>query len=408
MSFDPIELAQATTVASTFERVVLEELQRQVGFDAAFFATKGDSATTVNLDAQKVDEALCTPEYASEVAPTRADALASRGVAVDTRVLGEATVQKLAYYRDFAAPVGGRHSLLALLQVRGQAFGGLMLGRCAATFSDGEIRSIQDLMPGLALARASFRLPWHGNNLNAPVRSRATRAVDWLRKERVLERIGNAGRQIAVRDRGGYREMVAFENGGELVWSRASLEDPDRSGWFYVDLLHLAAARAKHQRRMLFIGSGGAVAVRQFARVYPGVELHLVESDPRVIQLARRWFGLDEVPNLSVTIDDGADFVRRAPPSTWDVMIVDAFDGSELSAPFAERRFFADARRALRAGGGLAFNLIGVLGGSGVVHRVERAARAELDDVRLVPALAADEAYSAAALRNVVLLGRVP
>jgi spermidine synthase len=408
MSFDPIELAQSATLASTFERAVLEELQRHVGFDAAFFATKGDSATTVNLDAQQLDRAISRPDYASEVAPTRAAAVASRGVAVDTRVLSELAVQQFAYHRDFAAPIGGRHSLMALLRVRGRPFGGLMLGRCAATFSDHDIRFIEDVMPRLAIARASFHLPWQGARLDAPARSRATRAVDWFRGEHVVDKIGNRASQIAVRDRGGYREMVALENGRELVWSRASLEDPERSGWFYVDLLHLAAARARRQRRILFIGSGGAVAVRQFARVYPGVELDLVESDPRVIELARRWFGLDEVPNLSVAIEDGTAFVRRAPRSTWDVIVVDAYDASELSKPFAQRRFFADARRALRAGGGLAFNVIGVLGGSGVVREVERAARAELDDVRLVPVLDPDETYSPTAIRNVVLVGRAP
>ena len=408
MSFDPIELAQSATLASTFERAILEELQRHVGFDAAFFASNGDYATTVNVDAQRLDEAISRTEYASEVAPTRTAALASRGVAVDTRVLGEQAVRKLAYHRDFAAPIGGRHSLMALLQIRGQPCGGLMLGRCATTFSDDDIRFMEDIMPRLAIARASFRLPWQGDRLDAPVRSRATRAVDWLRGERIVDRVGHQESQIMIRDRGGYREMVALENGRELVWSRASLEDPERSGWFYVDLLHLAAARARRQRRILFIGSGGAVAVRQFARVYPGVTLDLVESDSRVIELARHWFGLDEVPNLSVTIDDGAAFVRRAPRSTWDVIVIDAYDASELSEPFADRRFFADARRALRAGGGLALNVIGVLGRSGVVREAERAARAELDDVRLVPVLDPDEAYSPLAMRNVVLLGRAP
>jgi spermidine synthase len=94
--------------------------------------------------------------------------------------------------------------------------------------------------------------------------------------------------------------------------------------------------------------------------------------------------------------------------SVRDVIVVDAFDGSRLSAPFAERRFFADARRALREGGGLALNLIGTLAGAGIVRAVERAARGELDDVRLVPVVAPDEAYSATDLRNVVLLARAP
>ena len=133
--------------------------------------------------------------------------------------------------------------------------------------------------------------------------------------------------------------------------------------------------------------------------------LDVVEPDERVVTLARRWFGLDAIPNLSITIGDGVAFLRRAPDETWDAILVDAYDGSELSAPFAGRAFFADVRRALRPGGGLAFNVIGSLGGSSDVQQVERAARAERLDVRLVPVLDPGEAYSPMAVRNVVLLG---
>jgi hypothetical protein len=77
-----------------------------------------------------------------------------------------------------------------------------------------------------------------------------------------------------------------------------------------------------------------------------------------------------------------------------------------LAPSLASRAFFADIVRALRPGGGLAFNIIGALGGDGEVQALERAARAARLDVRLVPVLDPGENYSPMALRNVVLIAR--
>jgi len=404
--FDPITLAQQSPDHASFDRTVLELLERSVGFDAAFLSIKGDASTTVAVDGRELDAAISRVDHVDEIAPLKDAALARRGVVVDTELLGEQRVRGLRYHRRFAAPIGGRHSLLGFLAVRGRPIGAVMLGRCGSRFTDDEIRRVEDLLPSLAIARASFRVPWWGGPLPVP-RSPTTRRVSgWLRGEHVHEHLSDHTPAIVVRDRAGYREMVASDAGGELVWSRAAIDEPERSGWFYVDLLHLAAVRAPSQRRILFLGSGGGVGIRQFARTYPGAVLDVVEPDPRVVDLARRWFGLGAVPNLSFVIDDGAAFLRGAADETWDAIVVDAYDGSALAAPLASRSFFADVRRCLRPGGGLAFNVIGALGGEGDLQRIERTARAERLDVRLVPVLDPGESYSPTAIRNVVLVAR--
>jgi spermidine synthase len=199
--------------------------------------------------------------------------------------------------------------------------------------------------------------------------------------------------------------MVAEGARGPFVWSRARIDDPRRSGWFYVDLFHLAAARARERRRALFLGCGGAVAVRQFAETYPGIRLDLVDVDPRVFDLAFAWYDLASVPHLTTHVADGAELVRRAPPEQWDVVIVDAYGDADLPPAFASRRFFRDVARVLRPGGAMALNAIGTLGGEGAVQAVERAARAALSDVRLVPVLDPGDACSPGAVRNVVVVG---
>lgn len=403
MVFDPIGLAGELGDGAAFERKTLEQLGEAIGFDAAFFVTKTALPTTVNVDAIRLAEATAKGDYEAELAPVKQAAFAARGVAVDTALLGESWVREQSYFREFAAPIGGRHSLIAFLTVRGQSLGGLMLGRTGSTFSEQDIALVESLLPRIAIGRASFAPPWVGGPLRGAAPSAFSKVVASVRGERQLERIDTSDGSIRVRDKGGYREMVAASAAGELVWSRAAIEAPTRSGWFYIDLFHLAAVRARFRNRALFVGSGGAVGVRQFATVYPGMKLDVVELDERVVGLAERWFGLDEIPNVSVSIDDGARFVLRAPSDTWDVVVVDAY-GSHLAEGFADRAFFANVRRLLRPGGCLAFNVIGPLLGSSAVQWVERAVRAELSDVQLVPVLDGGEQFSPHAVRNVVIL----
>ena len=144
--------------------------------------------------------------------------------------------------------------------------------------------------------------------------------------------------------------------------------------------------------------------MRQFAEAYPGIAIDVVDLDPRVLELARDWFGLGAVPALTAYVGDAADFVHHAHISRWDVVVVDAFTDLNLPRALLEPGFFRDLSRILRPGGAVAFNTIGALG-TGVVRDVERLARSAFDDVRLVPVLDEGEDYDPGARRNVVVLG---
>jgi spermidine synthase len=216
-------------------------------------------------------------------------------------------------------------------------------------------------------------------------------------------RVGDG--EVVVRERDGFREMAPVGKGA-MVWTRCSLSHPAESGWPYVDLFHLAATLALARNQALFIGFGGAVALRQFAAVYPGIAMDLVEHEPAVVALAREWFDLATIPGVDVHIDDGLAFVEKAAAATWDVAIVDAYGSSKLAEGLAERTFFAALRRVLRPGGAMALNVVGKLVGAGPVRAVVAATAAEFDSIRLVPVVTADEEFSATATRNVVVVAR--
>ena len=402
-----IELANEVPDAPSFERQVLELLQRQIGCDVAFFSVLGDeqSPTVFGLDQAQTERLTQRSSiYQRELLPVKQAALAARGVAVDTEVLGERRVQRMAYFREMAAPIGGKHTLLALIAFRRRLIGGVMLGRTGSNFATGDLNRLEALLPALGVARASQGLPRRAVPLPGALRQTWLDRFRVPVRQRLLASLPIGREILSVRDRAGYREMVARRGTSELVWSRADLNDPGKSGWPYIDLFHVAAALAKNRHSALFVGCGGAVALHQFARVYPGIRMDLVEREAAVVELARSWFALDSLPNLRVHLNNGADFLERAAPGSWDVAIIDAYDASDVSADLLAQHFCRRVKRALRPGGAMAFNLIASLGRDQTLQKLLESAQLEFETVRLIPVTSPDEDFSPAALRNVVVV----
>ncbi len=406
MDLDFIGLSQDCRSAEAFERRALELLGAIVGFDAAFFLMKGNerAATILGLDAKTAALARARGHvYAEELMPVKQAALAARGVAVDTEVRGVDAVRRSRYYREIARTVRGEHALMAYVPWGGAVVAGLMLGRGGRGFSAGEVSLVESSLGALGVARAAFGVPWVPGPLPAAPPSFLAR-LGLAPRSRELGSVSTAWGSVVVRDRAGFREMVARTAGSELVWSRVALSDSRRSGWPYVELFQLAPALASGRTRALCVGSGGAVGLRQLASTYPGIALDLVECEPGVVELARRWFDLDAIPGLTVHVAEGGAFIRQAAPGSWDVIVLDAYDGSMFPSELGHPDFLRAARRCLRDGGALSCNLIGTLEDGGLVSSFVQAGRAVFGEVRLLPVVAPDEDFSRETLRNVVVV----
>jgi spermidine synthase len=407
MAVDCVTLAHESATAEAFEVGVLEQLAREVGCDAAFLLVKGNEQglCTLGFDAALRDVLLRrVATYGAELMPVKRAALAARGVAVDTEVFDVEHIEKTRYYRDIVRNVRGRHSLLAYVPWRGRIVAAMMLGRCGRGFSLGERSLVEGLLPTLGVTRAAYGLSPVFDPLPRRAKGHVFKQVASGQDPRVLGRVRVDAGTVSVRDRGDFREMVMSDGASELVWTRVALDDSTRSGWPYVDLLHLAPALAKQRQRVLFVGSGGAVSARQFARVYPGIEIDVVEREPAVVELGRAWFDIGSIPGLNVHIADGAAFIRGSAQASWDVIVIDAFDASTFCPAFADRSFLVALRSALRPGGAVACNVIGTLAGDGPVRSFVAAIGAVFDTVRIVPVVALEELYLAGSLRNVVVI----
>jgi hypothetical protein len=105
-----VELAQGCSDAALFEKEVLAAFSETIGFDVAYFSVKGleTEPTVSGLPRETIQRAVAgAGTYARELMPVKRAALAARGVAVDTDVLGVSRVRNAHYYNDVAMTVGG-------------------------------------------------------------------------------------------------------------------------------------------------------------------------------------------------------------------------------------------------------------------------------------------------------------
>lgn len=123
----------------------------------------------------------------------------------------------------------------------------------------------------------------------------------------------------------------------------------------YTDVIEIAKHLHHDAGSMLLVGLGAGSVAKDFAR--DGWKVDAVEIDPKVIDVARRFFGL-EPGDATVYRMDGRRFLaRRARPAAYDVIVMDAFGSSSIPFHLVTREAFSLARSRLRPGGTLVVNV---------------------------------------------------
>jgi spermidine synthase len=161
--------------------------------------------------------------------------------------------------------------------------------------------------------------------------------------------------RVTVVDRGMYRELY-FNLAKQ---TRMRLKDPYGLGLPYADAVHITPLLRPEARRVLMIGLGGGTVAKQLTRLYPEVEIDVVEVDPLVGKVAERFFDVRTGPRLRVYIADGRTFVKRS-SERWDLIIIDAATttsyGDTIPAHLVTREFFVELAEHLTPRGVVHFH----------------------------------------------------
>ncbi|MEV6567993.1 polyamine aminopropyltransferase [Streptomyces kronopolitis] len=170
---------------------------------------------------------------------------------------------------------------------------------------------------------------------------------------------GTGGGAGAGRGRKGFGGPLALYLDGRL---RVSSETEFR---YHEALVHPAMAGGPH-RRVLVLGGGDGLAVREILRYRSVRSVTVVELDPGVLRLARNDPGLSRLnrhsladPRVRVVTEDAFDWLRQQGMSArrqapYDVIVSDLPDpGIAASTKLYSQEFYGLAKRVLAADGRL-------------------------------------------------------
>jgi spermidine synthase len=221
---------------------------------------------------------------------------------------------------------------------------------------------------------------------------------------RVLYQKDTLYHRVIVSEDGTWRSLK-FNRSGQ---AGMAVKDPFRSEFRYTDAFPLAFVYQPAAKRVLFIGCGAATGPKQFQKFYPDVTVEVVEIDPEVVEVAKRYFSFAPAAKTRVAVSDGRVFLNGS-RDQYDAIIVDAYYADAIPFHLTTVEFMRTLQRRLAPGGVALFNVIGSL-----EERASKLVRSEYKTIRKVfpscsvfPILQEDEtpaSYSRERVRNVILV----
>ncbi len=168
--------------------------------------------------------------------------------------------------------------------------------------------------------------------------------------------------------------------------SSVRLDAPDELAGSYGAFFALTDMYKPLPQRVLMLGGGGVVVPRRLLfeadkqPERPPLAIDVVEIDPGMTDVARRYFFLRDDPRLRMIHEDGRTFLNKKDNALYDVVLLDTFN-SHYAIPFhlCTVEAMRAIHRRLADDGVVAMNIIGSLGGEhGRLFRAIRASAARV------------------------------
>lgn len=121
---------------------------------------------------------------------------------------------------------------------------------------------------------------------------------------------------------------------------------------------HGLVADFRRSRKVLVLGLGAGTVVKILEREISGCRITGVEIDPVMIEMGKKYFGLDSTECLQITQIDAEKFVSRAAKKKekYDLVLVDLYCGQMFPKQFETEEFLNKLPHILSEKGEVIFN----------------------------------------------------
>ena len=132
--------------------------------------------------------------------------------------------------------------------------------------------------------------------------------------------------------------------------------DPDHVEFEYVRAILIALTMVKEPQRVLIVGLGGGSLPSLLRKHYPRLTIDIVDIDPDVVEVAKKYFGFREDAAMRVHVADGRRFIEKC-RQPYDIIFLDAYGPENIPYDLATKEFLLAVRRAVGPKGLVAGNV---------------------------------------------------
>lgn len=101
---------------------------------------------------------------------------------------------------------------------------------------------------------------------------------------------------------------------------------------------------------ILVMGLGGGSIPMMFHNICKQTHIDVVEIDPEIVEIAKKYFHFTTSQRLQLYIDDASLFVKKS-NKRYDLIIMDAYIGNKLPGSLTTTEFFNEIKRLLSLDG---------------------------------------------------------
>lgn len=181
----------------------------------------------------------------------------------------------------------------------------------------------------------------------------------------------------------GITRYMDFDN---LRQSAMLLEDPWELRLRYTRFLAVALALKPDPKRALILGLGGGSFPKRLHRDFPQLVVDVVDIDPQVLAIAKRYFQVPEDARMRLHAKDGRRFVLET-DDRYDLIFLDAYNSDTIPFHLTTKEFYRELEARLAPGGMIVSNIIGTLRGpqSGFFRAIYRTQTESFPTVYVIP-----------------------
>lgn len=163
---------------------------------------------------------------------------------------------------------------------------------------------------------------------------------------------------VEVWEVGATRKLVCDGTVQSINW-----DSPNAQKMVFGQVVEVLKEHEPQLRSIMIMGLAGGAMQHLISKAFPGVKIVSVEIDNLMVEIAKQYFNLDDIPNHIVIVEDACRVIVEPEKheinlGDYDAIVVDIYSGDKFPDLGNSGNFFASLKRLLRPGGLAIFNRI--------------------------------------------------